>query len=110
MLHIVERTGDHVTGALPVDVDLYSTPSLRAEVDRMIDEGCRHLTLDASRMLFIDSTGITALVSWYQRLAALRGSVAVRGLSDHHHSLLTRLGLDTVMTISGRPLHEVPPP
>ncbi|WP_052845311.1 STAS domain-containing protein [Streptomyces sp. NRRL S-31] len=110
MLHIVARTGDHVVAALPEDVDLYSTPFLRAVADRIIDEGCRHLTLDASRTLHLDSTGVTALIAWYQRLDPLGGSLAVTGLDEHLYALLTRLGLNGVITLTGPAAHDTPRP
>lgn len=102
MLHVTVRAGDRVTARLPEDVDLYSTPGLRAVGERIIDEGCRHLTLDASGILHLDSSGITLLITWYQRLARLGGTLSVTGAPDHVRDLLLRLGLDTVMTVTPR--------
>jgi anti-anti-sigma factor len=110
VLQIVERAGDHVTAALPEDVDLYSSPFLCALAERMIDEGCRHLTLDASRTCHLDSTGITALVTWYQRLDALGGTLAMTGADEHVHALLTRLGLHTVIAIGPGTPTDTPSP
>ncbi|MEU5183093.1 STAS domain-containing protein [Streptomyces longwoodensis] len=106
MLHVTDRAGDHVTARLPEDVDLDTTPGLRALGDRMIDEGCRHLTLDASRVAVLDSTGITALIAWYQRLVALDGSLTVTGLSEHLSALLVRLGLHGVITEPDAPVTD----
>lgn len=100
MLHVTQRVGDRVTAELPEDADLHTTPGLRAIGDRVIDEGCRHLTLDASRTLHVDSTGISALITWYQRLDALDGSLTLSGVGEHLYGLLTRLGLHTVMAIT----------
>ncbi|MDO0924312.1 STAS domain-containing protein [Streptomyces sp. TG1A-8] len=102
MLVVTERAGDRVTAALPEDVSLFTVPGLRAVGDRIIDEGCRHLTLDASHTQDLDSTGITALVTWYRRLEDLGGTLAVIEVSDHHHRLLTRLGLHTALAVSPR--------
>ncbi|MEU3509440.1 STAS domain-containing protein [Streptomyces longwoodensis] len=106
MLHVTDRAGDHVTARLPEDVDLDTTPGLRAVGDRMIDEGCRHLTLDASRVVTLDSTGITALIAWYQRLTPLEGSLTVTGLSEHLSALLVRLGLHGVITEPDAPVTD----
>ncbi|MER6535433.1 STAS domain-containing protein [Streptomyces sp. 900105755] len=100
MLHVTERAGDRVVAQLPEDVDLHSTPGLRAVGDRMIDEGCRHLTLDCSGTLYLDSTGISAIVVWYQRLDAVGGSLTLSEVNEHLYSLLTRLGLHTAITIT----------
>lgn len=109
MLHVIRRTGDRVTAALPEEVDLQSAPALRAVGDRIIDEGCRHLTLDATRTLHLDSTGITVLLTWYRRLHALGGSLALTGADGRLCSLLARLGLHTVMAITPRPATDAAP-
>jgi anti-anti-sigma factor len=100
VLHVTARAGDRVTAQLPKDVDLHTTPGLRAIGDRIIDEGCRHLTLDASHTLHVDSTGINALIVWYRRLDALHGSLTLSGVSEHLSGLLRRLGLHTVLAIT----------
>ncbi|MFI8193297.1 STAS domain-containing protein [Streptomyces sp. NPDC085946] len=94
-----EREGDRTVAELPEDVDLYTTASLRVAVERVIDEGCRHLVLDASRTQHLDSTGVSALVGWYHRLERNGGTLAVTGLNDGLLRMLTMLGLDTVMTL-----------
>jgi anti-anti-sigma factor len=111
VLQITERAGDHVTGTLPEDVDFPSTPGLRAATDRIIDEGCRHLTLDASHTLHLDSTGITALLIWHQRLEDLGGTLTLTGLNQHLRYLLSRLGLDTILNLTPRtPTTDTPRP
>ncbi|MEU7424952.1 STAS domain-containing protein [Streptomyces sp. NPDC040750] len=100
MLHVSDRTDDRVTAGLPETVDLYTTPGLRAVGDRIIDEGCLHLTLDASHTAQMDSTGITMLITWYQRLERLGGTMSVTDVPHHLYDLLLRLGLDSVMTIT----------
>ncbi|MFF9087511.1 STAS domain-containing protein [Streptomyces sp. NPDC014991] len=100
MLRIIESQGDRTRAQLPEDVDLYTTSTLRTAVDGLIDAGCRHLVLDASRTLHMDSTGVSALVGWYQRLDALGGSLGVTGLDDGLLRMFTILGLDTVMSLT----------
>ncbi|MFE1250839.1 STAS domain-containing protein [Streptomyces sp. NPDC058735] len=103
MLHIIEREGDRVVAQLPEDVDLYTTPSVVTAVNAIIDSGCRHLVLDASHTLHMDSTGVSALVGWYQRLDALGGSVSAVGLHDGLLRMFGVLGLDTVMSLKPGP-------
>ncbi|MEU3860056.1 STAS domain-containing protein [Streptomyces sp. NPDC028722] len=100
MLHITGSQGDRTRAELPEDVDLYTTSSLRTAVDGLIDAGCRHLVLDASRTQHMDSTGVSALVGWYQRLDTLGGSLSVTGLDDGLLRMFTILGLDSVMTLT----------
>ncbi|MFF5637076.1 STAS domain-containing protein [Streptomyces sp. NPDC012825] len=102
MLHVTARAGNRVTARLPEDVDLHTAPLLRAVGDRVIDEGCRHLTLDASRTSCMDSSGVTLLITWYQRLDRLEGTVELIQVSTNMYELLHRLGLHTAMTITPR--------
>ncbi|MET9931287.1 MULTISPECIES: STAS domain-containing protein [unclassified Streptomyces] len=85
---------------LPESVDLHTAPLLRAVGARMIDEGCRHLVLDASRSRFLDSSGVTLLINWYQRLDRLEGTLSLTGVNANIYDLLHRLGLDTVITLT----------
>ncbi|WP_228973209.1 STAS domain-containing protein [Streptomyces sp. DH12] len=101
MLRVIQRTGDRVTAALPADVDLHTTPRLCAVGDRIIDEGCRHLVLDASGTDHLDSTGISVFIAWYKRLSALGGSLTLTEVDERHLAVLTRLGLTSIMTIIG---------
>lgn len=103
MLNVTGREGDRVTARLPEDVDLYTTPGLCALVNRMIDEGCRHLTLDASAVRRLDSTGVTAFITWYQRLATPGGTLTLTGLTGHPQLMLTRMGLHILFIITPDP-------
>lgn len=44
------------------ELDIASVPSLEASVSRLCVDGTRAITLDLSRLLFIDSTGLAAIV------------------------------------------------
>ncbi|MFF8507859.1 STAS domain-containing protein [Streptomyces sp. NPDC015492] len=109
MLHVTTRVGDHVTALLPENVDLHTAPLLRAVGARIIDEGCRHLTLDASWSRSLDSSGVTLLIEWYQRLTRLDGTLRLTGVDAHVYDLLCRLGLDTVITLIPRASTPDPP-
>ncbi|MEW1906598.1 STAS domain-containing protein [Streptomyces sp. NPDC086147] len=79
--------------------------------NRIIDEGCRHLVLDASQSRFLDSSGVTLLIHWYQRLHGLEGTLSLTGVNANIHDLLHRLGLDTVITLTPRtPIADPPGP
>ncbi|MER7762259.1 STAS domain-containing protein [Streptomyces sp. NPDC097619] len=100
MLQITARTGDRVTARLPDHVELEVVPALRAIGDRLIDEGCRHLVLDASDTVRLDSDGVALLLAWYRRLERLEGTLSLTGVGEPPLSLLLRLGLDGVLGIT----------
>ncbi len=51
----------------------------------------------------MDSTGVSALVGWYQRLDVVGGSLGVTGLHDGLLRMFTILGLDNVMSLKPGP-------
>ncbi|HEV7163504.1 MAG TPA: STAS domain-containing protein [Solirubrobacteraceae bacterium] len=60
-IEAVDRNG-HVTLHLRGELDIASVPSLEAAVARVPAESTSALTLDLSGLLFIDSTGLAAIV------------------------------------------------
>ena len=60
-IEAVDRSG-HTTLYLRGELDIASVPSLEAAVARVPAESTSALTLDLSRLLFIDSTGLAAIV------------------------------------------------
>jgi len=65
-------------------VDISTARELHEEVDRLVGQGADSLTIDMSRVSFMDSSGITFLLNARQRTSvAIRApSVAVRQLIE----------------------------
>jgi anti-sigma B factor antagonist len=66
----VEISGD---GAAPVivvrgEIDVATSPRLRAELNALVDQGVRDLTLQFGEVSFVDSSGLGVLVGIYKRL------------------------------------------
>ncbi len=87
-IEAVDRSG-HTTLYLRGELDIASVPSLEAAVARVPSESTSALTLDLSRLLFIDSTGLAAIVlagklcerSGYE-FALIQGPSAVQRLFE----------------------------
>jgi anti-sigma B factor antagonist len=60
----IEESSEGGHGALFLrgELDIASVPSLEASVARLCSEDRRAITLDLSRLVFIDSTGLAAIV------------------------------------------------
>jgi anti-sigma B factor antagonist len=52
------------------DVDLHSAPELRDTLTALVDGDTRRITLDLSKVTFLDSMGIGVIVGTKKRLAA----------------------------------------
>jgi anti-sigma B factor antagonist len=50
------------------EIDAYTSPRLREELKRLIDDGARRLVVDLQGVEFMDSTGLGVLVSALKRV------------------------------------------
>ncbi len=58
-------------------LDAFSEPAFRKEIGKLIDEGPKHVILDLSRIDFIDSSGVGALVQLVKKTQTAEGSLQV---------------------------------
>ena len=78
------------------EVDVFTSPRLREELLRIIDDGAVHLVVDLGEVTFLDSTGLGVLVGIYHRLRARDGTMAFVGVNDRvrrvfHVTQLTKI-------------------
>lgn len=59
------------------DLDIDTAPALRQFLERVLDTGVRKLIVDLANAYYIDSTGISLLLSTWNRLAERSGKLAV---------------------------------
>jgi anti-sigma B factor antagonist len=85
----------HVRG----EVDLYTAPRLREQLEEVIGEGQRQLVVDLTEMDFIDSTGLGVLVGTLKRLRETGGEMSLRNPSRSTHKILEIAGLTELFTI-----------
>ncbi|WP_437042886.1 STAS domain-containing protein [Streptomyces sp. enrichment culture] len=100
VLQLIERDGDLAVAALADDVDFYTSSGLRNAGLALLDDGCRYLVLDTSSLDFIDSSGITVLLAFWQRLHAADGALVLAVPDEGLRRRMDVLGLDTVLTIT----------
>jgi anti-anti-sigma factor len=49
----------------------------RAEIERVIHSGCRHIDLDLNELLYIDSGGLSSLIPLYQWIREKDGTLRI---------------------------------
>jgi anti-sigma B factor antagonist len=81
-------------------LDAARAPSLRDELIRRVEAGHTALVLDLSRVEFMDSSGLGALVSCLKRTGA-RGSLSIVGAKGAVARLFSLTRMDKVF-----PLHD----
>lgn len=85
----------HVAGS----VDASSVQGLRSALFELVDEGHRRVVLDLSDVLFLDSSGLGAVVSTYARLRDAGNAFAVACPNDLVFRVFRLTGLDDALTI-----------
>lgn len=84
---------------LPAEVDLGCAAELRDRLLATLNRGGVHLVVDASRVTFIDSSGVNALVRARERAERLGGSIHVVTTSRPVLRVLAVTQLDRVLAV-----------
>ena len=82
------------------ELDMSTAPQLREELTRVTSEGARHVTVDLSDLVFIDSTGLSVLITGLKRLRQDGGDMALRSPTAGTRRVLEITGLTEVFSIS----------
>lgn len=74
-------------------LDANNSEELKVEMNRLFEGGTKELVIDLTQVLFIDSSGLGALVSGYKNASILHGSLKLSSLQSQVKSMfeLTRL-------------------
>lgn len=100
----------HVGG----EIDVYTAPALRRELDEQINAGCRDLVVDLRNVTFMDSTGLGVLVGRLKLIRAQGGIMRVFGATERVLKVFTITGLDRVfdivVSVDDDPARPVPGP
>ncbi|ABV86755.1 STAS domain-containing protein [Shewanella pealeana] len=78
---------------LPVEVIMTQTPTLRAAILQQIDAGMSQLIIDLHKVEYIDSSGLSVLISALKRVEKVNGEIVLLSPTAGVRSLieLTRL-------------------
>lgn len=90
--------------ALEGEIDLHYAPALRSILQSKIKSRCPALVLDFSRVTFIDSSGLAAIIEYFRDAADHEGVLCLTGLSETLRTVFEIVRLDTVIPIF--PLRE----
>jgi anti-sigma B factor antagonist len=97
----VSMTSKSRPNVLPLEgeIDLHVSPNLTAALNRMIDKKPKQLVVDLSRVTYIDSAGLAALIEGMQKVEAYGGKLALAGLQEPVRSIFEIARLDQVFRI-----------
>jgi anti-sigma B factor antagonist len=101
---IVAREGDSVTVQVTGEIDMATTPALRACLAECLAEGFTRVTMDMTEMEFIDSSGLGVLVWALKELRAREGELVIKNPPSIAQKILGVSGLSPYLDIiSGDP-------
>ncbi len=93
------RTGDHAyTVSVEGELDLYSAPQLRAELEALAIEPAE-VVLDLGGVTFVDSTALGAILASARILREAGGGLALAAADDGTRKLLALVGVDRVLPV-----------
>jgi len=93
--------GDEVDGEPIVvagDLDLFGAPALRAAISERLEAGERAIRIDLSQCRFIDSVGLSLLLTTRERCRAVGGGLKVIGADDSALRLFETVGVRQLLT------------
>ncbi|MGA4543451.1 STAS domain-containing protein [Uniformispora flossi] len=100
------------------ELDEAASAVLRADACGLVAHGHRNLVVDLSAVTFCDACSLSALIGIRRHALEAGGSLVLAAVPDQLRELLSRTGLDTVLTVHptvhdalahpGRPLAAPP--
>jgi len=94
-----ERTDGSCVITVAGEVDVYTSPTLKREIARVMDDGCDDVIVDLEKIGFIDSSGLGVLVSSLRAVREQGGTMRLVCTSDSILKIFRITGLDKVFPL-----------
>jgi|DeeseametaMP0747_FD_contig_31_1951460_length_535_multi_9_in_0_out_0_2 anti-anti-sigma factor len=91
--------GDKAVYALSGDFEFFVRDEFLAEIKDRVERGLAHIILNLSRVTFLSSTGIGALIAAEKLLTAAGGRLVLSQPSEAVNSSLTLVGLNERLNV-----------
>jgi anti-sigma B factor antagonist len=82
------------------DLDIYSVRQVTSAVRRLLDQGCRDLTLDLSAVTFLDAAALGALIRAASKAHDLDGTFAITSAAGPVRRLCAMTGLGLTLGLA----------
>src|SRR5947207_406295 len=97
----VKETGKVTVVAPKGDVDMAVSDEVRQRLTDLVDQGHPQLVLDLGAVMYIDSSGLGALVAAMKHARAAGGDIKVCALESDVRALFEMTRLTKVMSVHG---------
>ncbi len=95
----VKEIGSVTVVAPSGDVDMAVADDVRVRLTELVDRGRGHLVLDLGAVMYIDSSGLGALVAAMKHARAAGGDIKVSALESDVRSLFEMTRLNEVLSV-----------
>lgn len=95
----LERAPSESVVHLHGEIDLFNAATLRRCLEELADAGETRVVVDMADLMFIDSSGLGALVGGMRRLRRAGGQVVLRSPRGQTAKLLEVTGLENVLPV-----------
>lgn len=96
----IEQEGTAMTAALAGELDHHAAHTALQKLDRALDASVpMALSLDLSRVTFMDSSGIAVVMRAHRRMTALGGSLTLRGVPAQAKKVFDAAGISRRITM-----------
>ena len=97
----VDKTGDVAVAEVPVDeLDASNAPEFKRDIAPVLQANTK-LVLDLSRLRFVDSSGLGAMLSCLRQLTAKSGDLKLCGMSKQVRALFELVRMHRIFDIYG---------
>ncbi|HET6963669.1 MAG TPA: STAS domain-containing protein [Acidimicrobiales bacterium] len=93
------RGGERTVITVAGDLDVLTAPRLRDQLIEVIDEGSRHIVVDLTSCEFVDSSGLSALVTALKRVRSMGGDLDLVCPPGNVRRLIELVALDQVFNV-----------
>lgn len=84
-------------------LDAYTCPAVKTDLNRLVEEGQLKIVVDLQEVPFMDSSGLSSLVSGLRLVREKGGNLALSGVQEKVQVVLRLTMLDRVF-----PIHSTP--
>lgn len=96
----IERDGETAVVYPEKNIDITTSPVLRARLEELMDSGVKKIVLDFSDVSVIDSSGIGKLLVFYSRFEENGGTMVMRNVSNAYlRKLFSLISFDQIIQI-----------
>ncbi len=98
----IKSVGTHALVALAGEVDVSTVGQLYEQLAALQRDDVRHLVLNMSEVTFVDSAGLSVLVTLHKRMESVNGELIIFSPSAQLRRLFQLTGLDSYVNIRPR--------